>query len=67
VPVIVVFTKFDALDDLAFVALCEKGFAEDDAVAQCETHAMELFKETVILDKLSGTRFPPGHIAFLRS
>ena len=61
------FTKFDALDDLAFVDLQEKDFAESDAVAQCETHAMELFKETMILDKLSGYKFPPGHTVFLRS
>ena len=66
-PVIVVFTKFDALDDLTFEDLLEKGISPDEASAQCEMHAMELFKQTGIIDKLARTKFPPGHTAFLRS
>ena len=66
VPVIVIFTKFDALDDIAFQDLLEKGASESDAVAQCETHKMELFNKTRILDKLFGSRFPPKHTAFLQ-
>jgi hypothetical protein len=67
VPVIVVFTKFDALDDIAYEDLLERGISPDEATAQCEMHAMELFKQAGILDKLSRTKFPPGHTAFLRS
>ena len=32
VPVIVVFTKFDAFDDLAFDDLLEKGISPDEAM-----------------------------------
>jgi hypothetical protein len=62
-----VFTKLDALDDLAFEDLCEKGISPKDAESQCEMHSMVLLKQKGILDKLSKSKFPPKHTVFLRS
>ena len=65
-PVVVIFTKFDALDDLAFQELVDNGASEEEAVAQTKTYSSELFEQTQILKKLSTSKYPPKDSAFLR-
>ena len=65
-PVVVIFTKFDALDDLAFQELVDSGVSEEEAVDQAKTYSSKLFERTGILEKLSISKYPPKDFAFLR-
>ena len=63
---VVIFTKFDALDDLAFQELVDSGVSEEEAVDQAKIYSSKLFERTQILKKLSTSKFPPKDSAFLR-
>ena len=59
VPVIVIFTKFDALHAVAFSELREQGKGIQEAVAMAPKHAEEIFKNNDYYGMLQGTQFPP--------
>ena len=63
---VVIFTKFDALDDLAFQELVDNGVSEEEAVDQAKTYSLKLFEKTQVLEKLSSSKYPPKDSAFLR-
>jgi hypothetical protein len=60
VPVIVVFTKFDALSGVAFGELKEiPGLARNDILAKIPQRVEEIFANANILERLRQTRHPP--------
>ncbi|KAF7969975.1 hypothetical protein HWV62_25460 [Athelia sp. TMB] len=62
VPVIAIFTKFDAMDDKAFAELLKQGASDDEARVQAPNHAVALFDQD-IKHFLYETKYPPkGHI-----
>ncbi|KAF7970945.1 hypothetical protein HWV62_22519 [Athelia sp. TMB] len=62
VPVIVIFTKFDAMDDKAFAELLNQGFSDDAARVQAPSHALTMFEKD-IKNILYETEYPPkGHV-----
>lgn len=65
VPVIAIFTKFDAMDDKAFTELIESGKSVDDARVQAADHAVVMF-ERDLRDVLDGMKYPPKAHLFLR-
>ena len=58
-PVIVIFTKFDALHAVAFRELREQGMSLQKAVALAPEHAKEIFKRNGYYTLLQGMKFPP--------
>jgi hypothetical protein len=63
VPVIVVFTKFDAHDDDAYEALKTEGLSPDDAVNQAPSRAIEDFQKTCMSLPIFTSHYPPkGHV-----
>ncbi|KZP15899.1 hypothetical protein FIBSPDRAFT_895415 [Athelia psychrophila] len=65
VPVIVIFTKFDAMDDKAFGELIEQGLSTDEARARAPDHAAVIF-ERDLKDVLYGMKYPPKSHVLLR-
>ncbi|KZP22820.1 hypothetical protein FIBSPDRAFT_919288 [Athelia psychrophila] len=65
VPVIVIFTKFDAMDDKAFAELIESDMSIDDARAQAPGYAVAMF-ERDLRDVLYGMKYPPKTHVLLR-
>ena len=65
-PVIVVFTKCDALHVVAFQRLREQGKGIVEATALAPEHAEVIFKENGYLAMLQGQRFPPRHFVQLQ-
>ncbi|KZP15907.1 hypothetical protein FIBSPDRAFT_958425 [Athelia psychrophila] len=65
VPVIVIFTKFDAMDDKAFGELIEQGLSADEARARAPDHAAVMF-ERDLKDVLYGMKYPPKSHVLLR-
>lgn len=62
VPVIAIFTKFDALEDAAFGNLINEGISSEDAWKQAPARAIADFEKGYLGD-LYGVRYPPkGHI-----
>jgi len=62
VPVVAIFTKFDALEDKAYGDLEEEGASEEDAVAQAPARAVADFEE-MYLPELYRREYPPrGHV-----
>lgn len=62
VPVIALFTKFDALDTKAFSALKKEGLAREDAKRQCPPRAEADF-ENENLGRFYNKKHPPkGHV-----
>ena len=59
VPVIVVFTKFDALWDDAFGQLKELGKSRMESKEKAPEKAKEIFTKMKIWDRLHETRYPP--------
>ncbi|KAG2352117.1 era-like GTP-binding protein [Suillus spraguei] len=59
IPVIVLFTKFDAFYDVAYGELKSKGKSIKDARALAPTHAQESFANGPQLEFLKGVRLPP--------
>ncbi|KZP08879.1 hypothetical protein FIBSPDRAFT_839851 [Athelia psychrophila] len=65
VPVIVLFTKFDAMDGKAFTELKKSGVSSGDARVQAPGHAVRMF-ERDLRDKLYGMKYPPKSHVLLR-
>lgn len=65
VPVIVIFTKFDAMDDKAFSELTRSGMSIDDAKVQAPGHAVMMFDRD-LRDVLYGMKYPPKNHVLLR-
>jgi hypothetical protein len=62
VPMMVIFTKFDALEDKVFSDLLYEGLPFKDAVNAAPARAIAYFK-TMHLGGLYQTRYPPkGHV-----
>ncbi|KAG2358939.1 hypothetical protein BDR07DRAFT_1416285 [Suillus spraguei] len=59
IPVIVLFTKFDAFYDVAYGELKSKGKSIKDARALAPTHAEKSFANGPQLEFLKGVRWPP--------
>jgi hypothetical protein len=66
VPVIVAFTKFDAMDDEAYGALKEEGLLQDDAVNQAPSRAMKDFEKARKDLSIFKSRYPPKAFVILR-
>ncbi|KZP04581.1 hypothetical protein FIBSPDRAFT_1054588 [Athelia psychrophila] len=66
VPVIVIFTKFDAMDDKAFGELTRSGVPMDDARMQAPDHAKVMFDRD-LRDILSEMKYPPKSHVLLRN
>jgi len=67
VPVVTIFTKFDALEDKAYGDLEEEGVSEEDVVAHAPARAVADF-EGMYLSELYGREYPTprGHV-YLRA
>lgn len=65
VPVIALFTKFDALDDQAYQHLEAEGASWEDAVAQAPLRAVADF-EKLHLEHLYQREYPPQTHLYLR-
>ena len=62
VPVIVIITKFDAMDDKAFMKLRKEGLTRDEARDKAPRHAVTIFGQE-IKDILYKYKYPPkGHV-----
>ncbi|KAN0082400.1 hypothetical protein V8E55_008195 [Tylopilus felleus] len=59
VPVIVVFSKFDALHAVAFGELREQGMSMKKAAALAPEHAKEIFKRNGYYSMVQAMTFPP--------
>ncbi|KZP09927.1 hypothetical protein FIBSPDRAFT_690900, partial [Athelia psychrophila] len=66
VPVIVLFTKFDAMDDKAFAELKKSGVSTADARVQAPGHAVGMF-ERDLRDVIYGMKYPPKSHVLLRN
>ena len=66
VPVIVVFTKFDALDAAAFGELRDQGMSIQEAVALAPEHAKEIFKRNGYYSRLQAMKFPPRNFVCMQ-
>ncbi|TDL20162.1 hypothetical protein BD410DRAFT_841513 [Rickenella mellea] len=65
VPVIVIFTKFDSLDAIAFTKLEEEGAPFEEAEAQAPQLAeLEFNKEQ--LPRIFGRKYAPAKVVYLR-
>ena len=62
VPVIVVFTKFDALHAVAFGELREQGMSIQKAAALAPEHAKEIFERNGYYSRVQAMKFPPRNI-----
>jgi len=65
VPVVAIFTKFDALEDVAYQALEDEGVSEGDALAQAPARAVDDF-EKMFLPDLYKRKYPPSGHVYLR-
>ncbi|KZP02531.1 GTP-binding protein [Athelia psychrophila] len=65
VPVIVIFTKFDAMDDKAFSELTKLDKSTDEARVQAPGHAVMMF-ERDLRGILYGMKYPPKNHVLLR-
>jgi len=62
VPVVAIFTKFDALEDIAYAELRKEGVSREDAVLQTAARAVSDF-ESMYLSELYERKYPPkGHV-----
>ena len=59
VPVIAIFTKFDALHTVAFSELTEQGMRSEEALAIAPQQAEQMFKDRDYYGMLQATEFPP--------
>ncbi|KAN0078029.1 hypothetical protein V8E55_010086 [Tylopilus felleus] len=59
VPVIAIFTKFDALHAIAYRELRDQGISFHQAMALAPEHAKEVFKHNEYYGMLQGMKFPP--------
>ena len=65
VPVVAIFTKFDALEDVAYGKLTKEGVSQDDAVKQTADRAVADF-ERQYLPLFENLKFPPKGRVYLR-
>ncbi len=65
VPVIAVFTKFDALWDDAFGQLKESGLTRMESKRMAPEKAKEIFVNMKIWDRLRETQYPPKDCVYL--
>src|SRR5882757_8131310 len=65
VPVIAVFTKFDALWDDAYGQLKESGLTRMECKRMAPEKAKEIFTNMKIWDRLRETRYPPKDYVYL--
>src|SRR5882757_9264171 len=65
VPVIAVFTKFDALWDAAFGQLKESGLTWMESKRVAPERAKEIFTNMKIWDRLRETQYPPKDCVYL--
>ncbi|OAX33043.1 hypothetical protein K503DRAFT_869807 [Rhizopogon vinicolor AM-OR11-026] len=65
VPVIAVFTKFDALWDDAYGQLKESGLTRVECRKMAPDRAKEIFANMKIWDRLRDTRYPPKDFVYL--
>ena len=66
VPVIVIFTKLDALDSQAYRVLRDIGVSRDEAKEQAPEQATASFKGSY-LSQFCDKRYPPKGYVYLRS
>ncbi|KDQ07726.1 hypothetical protein BOTBODRAFT_38624 [Botryobasidium botryosum FD-172 SS1] len=66
VPVIAIFTKFDALDSAAFSALTAEGVPFEEAQRRAPEHAQAQFDQHV-LPLIKEVAHPPRAVVYLRS
>jgi len=59
VPVIAIFTKFDALHTIAFGELMEQGKGMKEALTMAPEHAEKIFRENDYYGMLQAKEFPP--------
>jgi len=63
VPVIAVFTKFDALWDDAYEQLKDSGLSRSESLREAPEFAKTIFTNAKIWDRLCENRYPPkGHV-----
>jgi len=63
VPVIAVFTKFDALWDDAYEELKDSGLSRRECSIKAPEHAKAIFAKAKIWDRLCENRYrPKGHV-----
>src|SRR5947209_1977434 len=65
VPVIAVFTKFDALWDDAFGQLKKSGLTRMESKRMAPEKAKEIFTNMRIWDRLRETQYPPKDCVYL--
>lgn len=65
VPVIALFTKFDALDNKAYRTLIKENISRKDARSQAPTYAVVDF-EKLHLKSVYGMQYPPKSHVYLR-
>jgi hypothetical protein len=65
VPVVAIFTKFDALEDVAYGKLIKEGYPAQDAVGQTADRAVADF-EREYLPLFRELEFPPKGYVYLR-
>ena len=65
-PVIVIFTKFDAQDDEAYEALKEEGLSPAAAMIQAPSQAMKDFQDSCKDLLIFRRRYPPKGYVILR-
>ena len=64
-PVIVVFTKFDALHTVAFGELRAQGKGIQEALAMAPKQAEQLFESKDYCGMLQATLFPPKDFVYM--
>jgi len=65
VPVIAVFTKFDALWDVAYKQLQDSGSSRSESKREAPEFAKVIFAEAKIWDRLCEKRYPPKAHVYL--
>ena len=58
-PVIAIFTKFDALHTIAFGELMEQGKGMKEARTMAPEHAEQIFRKNDYYGMLQAKKFPP--------
>ena len=66
VPVILIFTKFDALDVVSYQALKNEGYPPGEAAARASVHALENFEKSCSSLPVFSSQYPPKAFVILR-
>lgn len=62
VPVVVAFTKYDALETKAFCELESSGRTEEAAEAEMPAYAEQLFQQHFLARVMAAPHAPAGHV-----